>query len=86
MQFFSRSNEGPWGDKKMLSSTLFFGSISPLGSLNPTPASHVIMITPDSWTGKGNNPSDEIFIDAVLSSNGTNTNTRSIKLRVKYDQ
>lgn len=86
MQYFSRNNEGPWGDKKMLSSTLFFGSISPLGPLNPTPASHVIMITPDSWAGKGNNPSDEIFIDAVLSSNGTNTNSRSIKLRVKYDQ
>jgi hypothetical protein len=86
IQFFSRNNEGPWGDKKMQSAYTFYGSIQAVGPMNQSPTGHVIMITPQSWPGLGTSFNDEFEIFAVISNSGANANTRSIKLKIKYDQ
>lgn len=85
MDYTTRKNEGPFGDKTNTNSTVAFNSLVPInGALVPN--AQVVMITPQSWPGFGlfSVPTDEFTINGVGSSNGANPNTYSIRVKLKY--
>jgi hypothetical protein len=81
LKYTTRNNEGPWGNKH---NSINIVGLNSIDALNPT--THVYMITPKNWpkgAGKLTNE-DEYTFNAILSRNGNDANTRSIKVKIKY--
>lgn len=91
LQYCTRKNQGPIGDKNHNKLIYNYNVLSPTYSSFPyTPQSNpvqVIMITPDSWPGKGLNTiaSDEFEIVGTNVGGGSFPDVFSVKVKIKYD-
>lgn len=79
LTYTARDNEGPFADKKCNDAPESYNAIGASGK--------VFMITPSMWPGGGapSVVSDVYTFNAIMSSGGAIANTRSIKVKVKYD-